>query len=193
MGQYSWGETIASAQVAGPVLNTFTTAISCLPTHARAYITPDFWYVGKQIAVRASGGISNVVTAQPTFTFDFRLGPTSNIIVFNGGAMTTSTTAHTLVPWWLDIQLTCRAIGSGTSANLMGQGSFTSRAVLVSGATADAVTTGFSTLMIPATSPAVGTGFDSTVPNIADLFVACQTSNAGNGVTLQQYSLMALN
>ena len=182
-------ETLATAQVAGPALSAFTTAISCLPSPARHTIAPDDWYLGKTLWVRASGGISNVVTASPTFTFEFRLGPTSNIVAFTTGAIVTSTTAHTLVPWWLDIWLTCRSLGSGTSGTLMGQARFHSRAVIDASA-ADITTHGHPDLLAPETSPAVGTGFDTNVANVTDLFVACQTSAAGNAITCHQYSLI---
>jgi hypothetical protein len=182
-------ETLATAQVAGPTLASFTTAVSALPTPARHTIAPDDWYLGKQLMVRAAGQISNVVTASPTFTFEFRLGPTSNIVAFTTGAIVTSTTAHTTLPFWLEILLTCRALGSGTSGNLMGQAWVMSRAFVdVSGA--DVTTVGHPTLLAPETAPAVGTGFDTNVANIADLFVACQTSNAGNAITVQQYALI---
>ena len=42
-------ETIATSQVAGPALASFTTAVSCLPTPARHTIAPDDWYLGKQL------------------------------------------------------------------------------------------------------------------------------------------------
>jgi hypothetical protein len=192
MSHQGWMECVSSAQLAGTALASFTTAVSALPSHARYTIPPDDWALGKTLWVRASGGISNVVTASPTFTFEFRLGPTSNIVAFTTGAIVTSTTAHTLVPWWLEIMMTCRSLGSGTGGTLMGQASVTSRAFIdVSGA--DVTTTGHPTLMAPETSPAVGTGFDTNVANIADLFVACQTSNAANAITLHQYQLIMCN
>jgi hypothetical protein len=183
-------ECLSSAQVAGPVLNTFTTAVSCLPTHARHTIPGDDWELGKMLWVRASGAISNVVTSVPSFTFEFRLGPTSNIVAFTTGALLTSTTAHTNVPFFLDIQLTCRSIGSGTSGTLMGQAVASSRAFIDAGATADITTLGHPVLLAPETAPAVGTGFDTNVSNIADLFVSCSASSASNGVTLHQYQLL---
>jgi hypothetical protein len=45
---------------------------------------------------------------------------------------------------------------------------------------------------VPATAPAVGTGFDSTVANIMDFWVGIQTSNAGNGVQVYDYSVEQL-
>lgn len=193
MSSQGWVETLATAQVAGPTLASFTTAVTALPGHARTTISFDQWAIGKALRIRATGRVSNVITAQPTFTFQFMLGPTSNIIAFTTGAILCSTTAHTDVPWWLDIQLTCRAIGSGTSANLMGQGQIVSRAFLDSGATADLVTSGHAVLMVPETAPTVGTGFDSNVANIADLFVACSVSNAANAIRVEQYSLESQN
>lgn len=193
MSNQGWVECVSSAQTAGPTLATFTTAVSCLPTPARYTVSPDVWFIGKALRVRAAGQISNVVTAQPTFTWEFRLGPTSNIVAWSSGAILTSTTAHTNLPWQLDLFLTCRAIGGGTAANLMGQGVLSGRAFIDLGATADITTSGHPTLLVPETAPAVGTGFDSNVANIADLFVACGTSNAGNAVTLQQYTLEILN
>jgi hypothetical protein len=97
------------------------------------------------------------------------------------------------VPWMMEILLTCRAVGASTSANLMGQGTFISRAILDSGATADATTVGHPELLIPETTPAVGTGFDSTVANQSDLYVACSASNASNAIQLHQYTLESLN
>lgn len=193
MPGYGWQETLSTAQTAGPTLASFTTAVSCLPTPARRTIAPDDWELGKVLTVRASGQVSNVVTAQPTFTFQFMLGPTSNIIAFTTGAILTSTTAHTTVPWWLEIDLTCRSLGSGTSATLMGQAWIASRAFLDAGATADITTTGHPMLLVPETTPAVGAGFDSNVAQIADLFVACSVSNAANAITLQQYRLISEN
>jgi hypothetical protein len=184
-------ETLASAEVAGPTLASFTTAVSCLPTHARHTIAPDDWYIGKQLKVVASGQIGNVVTSAPTFTFEFRLGPTSNIVAFTTGAIQASTTAHTTVPFWLEIHMTCRAKGSGTSTNMMGQAWVMSRA-FVAASGADVTTVGHPGLMAPATTPAVGTGFDCNVANIADLFCACSASNASNTLTLQQYALIDL-
>ena len=192
MPYQGWSECLSSMSGAGPALASFTTAVSCITSAARKTMPPDYWQLGDkatQLRIKASGGVSNVVTAQPTFTFEFRLGPTSNIAVFTTGAVLTSTTAHTLVPWWLDINLTLRAKGSGTSANFIGQALLASRAFIDAGATADITTLGHPTLLAPETSPAVGTGFDSTVANVADLFVACSVSNAANAITCHQYSL----
>lgn len=188
-----YSAVLASARTDGTARSSFTTAITVLPEHARCVMTPYDWYEGRVLRIMAAGRISNVVTAQPTFTFEFRLGPTSTIAAWSSGAILTSTTAHTTVPFYLEVLLTVRALGAGTSANIMGQGVVHSRAFLDAGATADITTLGHPSLLVPETTPAVGTGFDSTVINVADLFVACSASNAGNAVQLHQYILEDLN
>lgn len=192
MSAQGWVETVVTAQSAGTALSSFTTAVSALPTAARWKLPAGSINLGDMLKVEFAGQISNVVTAQPTFTFQFMLGPTSNIIAFTTGAVTCSTTAHTSVPVMGEFTLTCRSVGNGTTATLMGQGRLFSQAFVASGATADGAA-GHTMLMAPNTTPAVGTGFDSTVDNWADLFVACSVSNAGNAFTLQQYALMVMN
>jgi hypothetical protein len=190
-GQF-WQETLISSQVDGPTLATFTTAVSMLPPAARLTLPPNYYSIGKVLRIKLAGRVSNIVTAQPTFTFSINHGTSGTTQVFNGGAMTCSTTAHTNVPFFAEILLTCRSIGSGTTATLMGQGVVHSQAFVVSGATADSANT-MTTLLIPNTAPAVGGGFDSTALNIVDVFAACGTSSGSNGLTVHQYFLEALN
>lgn len=186
MATSGYAQTLVTAQTDGTAQSNFTTAVSILPAAARYTVPANYFFIGKKWRVTASGRISNVVTAQPTFAFTFKLGPTSNITVFDGGNMTCSTTAHTTVPWSLEIDMTCRAIG--TSANFMGQGRVWCQAFVASGATADSANT-HTTLMIPNTAPTPWTNFDSTVANIADLFAGCGTANAGNAIQLHQFSI----
>jgi hypothetical protein len=194
MPHQGWQETLSTAQVAGASLASFTTAVSMLPTPARYTIGSDDWALGKMLRITAAGYVGNVVTAQPTFTVDVRFGTIATpIVVFNMGAMLCSTTAHTTVPWFLDLIMTCRSLGSGTAATMIGQGVLTSRAFLDTGATADLVTGGHPTLIVPETTPAVGTGFDSNTPQTVDLFVACSVSNASNTWRCEQYALQQLN
>jgi hypothetical protein len=191
MPQEGWLEVLSSAQTAGAALASFTTAVSMLPTPARHTIPADEWWIGRTLHIRAAGSVGNIVTSQPTFTVDVRFGTIATpIIVFNMGAMLTSTTAHTTVPWFLDVLLTCRSIGSGTAGTMMGQGVLTSRAFLDTGATADLVTSGHPILTVPETTPAVGTGFDTNTPNVVDLFVACSASSASNTWQCHQYALI---
>jgi hypothetical protein len=114
------------------------------------------------------------------------------VIAWTSGAINFSTTAHTSLPFWLDVDLTCQVDGAGTQAKLMGQGILTSQAVSNTAA-ADSVASSLPTLMLPNTTPALGTGFDSTASQKTDLFVGFSVSNAGNGVRIRQYRLRALN
>lgn len=193
MSLKGWQETLVTAQADGTALSSFTTAASILPSAAR-WTEPagEVANIGKQYEIVAAGRLSNVVTAQPTFTWEFRMGPTSNIVAFTTGAFTCSTTVHTNVPWLLYLLLTVRSVGGGTAATFMGQATMHSQAFVASGATADGANT-HTMLMGPNTAPAVGTGWDSTIGNIMDLYVGCSSSNAGNAVQLHQYSLRRLN
>lgn len=194
MSFQSWQEVLAVATGDGTAIASSTTATSLLTSSAasaKCTLPAGFMYVGRQLRLIAAGRISNIVTAPGTWTLDVRMGPSSNIVVFNGGAMQMSTTAHTNEPWWFECLLTCRAVGNSTNANLMGQGRVTSQAVSLT-AVADSTTT-MATLNAPDTAPAVGTGFDSTVAMVVDLFSTFSINNAGNSVQLHQYSLQALN
>jgi hypothetical protein len=188
LGGPGYVRCLSALRAAGPNRATFTTAISALNEQARCALGPADWYEGRTLRVTFAGSISNIVTGPTSFTFEFRLGPTSTIAAFSTGALLCSTTAHTTVPLWGEILLTAQVLGAGTTAKLMGQGIITSRA-LVDAAGADVTTIGHPTLMAPETTPAQGTGFDSTIVNVADFFVACSNSQATNAFQLQQYIL----
>lgn len=187
----TWQEVIAAAKSDSTAHGASTTATSILPGHARRTIPANFFYVGQQLRLIATGRMSNIVTTPGTITLDFRLGPTSSIAAFTTGAMQLSTTAHTNVAWWLEILMTIREIGNSTTANLFGNARMTSQALSLT-AVADSTTTP-ATLLGPNSAPAVGTGFDSTVGNVADLYATWSVNNAGNTITTHQYSLQALN
>lgn len=168
-------QTLAATRKVGTIKNTFTTAASVLNPQDLVTLTPNLMSEGATFRLRARGGLSNVITAQPTFTFQFMMG---SIAAWTSGPLTTNTTANTLLPFTLDLDLRLDSTGSGTSAKFLGMAMFTCASMA----------TGFTGVNVPTTAPAVGTGFDSTIANIADLFVACQTSNAGNGVQIYTYS-----
>jgi hypothetical protein len=190
MSAGGWLECLTSAKVAGPSLSTFTTAVTAIPSPARHTIPADEWDEGDQILIMAAGRVSNVITTQPTFTFQFMLGTVATpIIAATTGAVLTSATAHTTVPWTLFWQMTVRAIGSGTAGNLMHQATASSRAFVDAGTGGDVTTTGHPSLLAPETTPAVGTGFDTNIANVADFFIACSASAAGNLIQVEQYAL----
>lgn len=188
MSLQTWQETLVSAQVDGTALNTSTTPTSILPAAARYTLPANWMAIGKVMRVTAMGRVSNMNPTPGNLTLDVRMGPTSNIVVFNGGAVALNTAvAKTNVTWWLEILLTCRAIGASTTANLMGTGFLQSEAI-------NGAAVGFAeSASLPASAPAVGTGFDSTVPMVVDLFATFSVSNAANSIQVHQYILEALN
>ena len=190
MQGYTYTECIATMQAAGPNLTASTTPSSLLNAQAKATLKPGFFdRAGKAVLVKFAGQLGNIVTTPGTLTLDVRMGPTSNIIVFNGGAMQLSSTAHTTLPIIGEILLTCRSVGGG-GATLMGQGIVTSLCLSLT-AVADSTTTP-ATLLMPNTTPAVGTGFDSTVSMVVDMFGTFSLNNA-NAIQLHQYWLYEVN
>lgn len=190
-GQF-WTAPLVTQQADGTALNTSVVATSILNAAARMPLPPGplFWWIGKRIGLRARGRMSNIVTTPGTLTLDFRLGPTSNIIVWNGGAMQLNAVAKVNLPWALDLELTCRSIGNGVLATLVGMGRFQSECVVGSPLPAAG---GSGSFLLPVTNPAAGTGFDSTVQSIADLFATFSISNAGNGIQTTEYELIEKN
>lgn len=184
--------------VDGPALNTYTTAKSVFGTttdaagQVRYIAAPNFWYIGKALKITALGDLSNIVTTPGTITFQFQVGPTQNIVAWTSGAINFSTTAHTSLPFWLEVMLTCQATGPGTLTKLMGLGWITSQCV-ANTAVADSVANTLPTLLLPNTTPAQGTGFDGTIAQQLDLFAGFSISNAGNGIRMRQFALEALN
>jgi hypothetical protein len=190
MSRQGWVETLITAETAGANLTASNTATSLLPSGARAILPANWSDVGRQLRITASGVVGNIVTTPGTLTLDVRFGTIATpIVVFNGGAMQLNAVAKTTVTWWLDLILTVRAIGSGTAANVIGTGLWTSESVVGSAVPASG---GAGSLSMPASSPAVGTGYDSTVSNAVDLFGTFSLNNA-NAIQLLQYTLQALN
>ncbi len=190
MSAYSWAEVLTTAQVAGPnVVNTVTVG-SIIPTGNIVSLPPNFFNApGKMLQLRGMGQLSNIVTTPGTLTLDVFLG--GSVVAFTSGAMQLSSTAHTNLPFVFDLTLTCRAIGSVTSANLMGQGTIISQCLSLT-AVADSTTTP-ATLLMPNTVPTVGTGFDSTILQSVNVRATFSIAAPGTGITLQQYALIALN
>lgn len=196
MSLQTWEETLVSQYVDSPLQTTYTTAKSIFgvdgtdqAAHCKYTLPANFWVPGKSMAVQLRGDLSNIVTTPGTVTFQFMLGA---VIAWTSGAINFSTTAHTALPFWLDLDLTCQVAGGGTQAKLMGQGIITSQCVSNT-AVADSVANSIPNLLLPNTTPAQGTGFDSTAAQKVDIFVGFSISNAGNGVRARQYRLRAMN
>jgi hypothetical protein len=184
MSLNTWHETLITAKVDGPTLTAAARA-SCIPTGAIITLPNNFFQIGKKIRINANGRISVVITTPGTARFDIAIAA---VVAFDSLALNLNIVAKTTVPWNLSIDLTCRAEGTGTSANLMGNGLFVSEAVIAAPLPAVG---GNGVLNIPVGTPAVGTGFDSTLANTLNMFFT-QTVATGS-FTLHQYEVIALN
>jgi hypothetical protein len=185
----SWQEAVAVQPDAGTLLTTYTTAKSVINPNSLYTLPANFFRPGRMLHIFATGGVSNIVTTPGLMNFQVKVG---SVAAFDTGNVQLNATAHTTLPFWFEAMLTCRTIGSGTAATLMGLATvagvmFTRTA----GQTDDAQ--GVQTILAPATAPAVGTGFDSTVANVLDLWVGFTISNAGNGIQVQQYKVTVVN
>lgn len=195
MASQSWGQLIASIPIAGTQYNTYTTAKSMLTSSAATeaasgFVTlpPGFFQRAACLQIDFVGAVSNRVTGPDTFTIQVMVG---SVIAFTTGAITLTTTAHTNIPLFGRITLSCRTVGNGTLAALVGQAVLTGQMIQQGGTAAADSATLSNTIIMPNTAPAVGTGFDSTVANTLDFFVAQSVSNAGNGFRLDQYRVVS--
>lgn len=187
MSIQTWQETLVSAQVAGTLYNTYTTAKTVLPVGCLYTLPPNWWTLGKTLRMIVHAGISNRVTGPDTTTFQLMMGSTA---VVTSGAINLTTTAHTTIPAVLECIATCYVVG--TSAALRGQWMVRGQMfAMASGLADNAAGTGWA--MGPNTAPANGTAFDSTAAQTIDFFAAQSVSNAGNGIQVHQYFVESLN
>ena len=176
----SFYEVLCTAQVDGTALNTSTTATSIIPSASRFVLPSNFFsQIGKRLRITAQGRMSTFTSGTLTIAVNFGT-VASPIIVFTSGALA-MVVSQTNVTFDMEINLTCRAIGSGTAANLMGVGRLSCAAVLSANS------------QLPITSPVVGTGFDATATQVVDLFATWSVSNAANSIQVHQYSVESLN
>lgn len=182
-------ETLVAQHTQGTLFNTYTTAKTVIPATSLITLPSNYIKIGSSFEITVVGGLSNIVTTPGTVTFQIMLGSTA---VFTTGAIQLNATAHTLLPFRLDALLTCRAVGSSTSANFMGTARVQGIHFTLTAGQTDATNTG-GIFSGPATAPAVGSGFDSTIANILDFWTGFSISNAGNGVQIEQYIVKSLN
>jgi len=188
-GLQTFQETLVAQSVAGSSFATYTTAKTVIPATNLITLPSNWFYIGRRLFLSVQGAISNIVTTPGLMNFQVKIG---SVAAFDTGNIQLNATAHTTLPFWLDIHLTCYAIGVTTSANLMGLATITGRMfTLTAGQTDDAQ--GMQTILAPATAPVVGTGFDSTIANILDFWVGFTISNGANLIRIDQYKVTALN
>lgn len=178
-------QCLTSQSHVGTLFNTYTTAKSVINADDLVPLPANYLQIGSKFRIRALGGLSNIVTTPGTVAFQVMIG---SIVAWTSGNIQLNATAHTLLPFFLDVTLRVDSIGASTAAKFLGQGILNGIMFTNTAAQTDATnTTGC--YPVPATAPAVGTGFDSTVANTLDFWVGFSISNAGNGVQLYDYSV----
>ena len=179
---------LSSQRKAGTAFATYTTAKSVLNPDELVTLPPNYLTTGSKFLIKVMGGISNIVTTPGTMVFQVMMG---SIVVWTSGNIQLNATAHTLLPFYLEVMLRLDSGGSGTAAKFLGQGIVNGIMFTNTAAQTDAAnTTGL--FALPITAPAVGTGFDSTINNILDFWVGFSISNGGNGVQLYDYTVEQL-
>lgn len=167
-------QVISAAYSDGATLTAAATT-SCIPTYCLTTIPAGYWQVGRIWRIIAAGRVSFAVTTPGTFRLDLRMGA---VTVFDTLALPGNIVAQTTVPWYAEFIISCRTVGSGTSATLFGQGIVDSTAFLNTAAVGTGPWSGVITVPYN-TAPVVGTGFDSTVANALD-FRFTQTVATGS-------------
>lgn len=182
MPSQTW-EILEQAQLDGTAI-TAAAATSMIPAASKYTLPANFFDSTKKLLrITASGRISSVITTPGTARFDVRFGST---VVFDSLAiLLDSVAAHTDVGWYLEILLSCRAIGA--SANLIGQGKWVCEDIL--GTPASQPKAAAVAILPWASAPAVGSNFDSTAAQVVDVQFT-QTVTTGS-LKLHQYMLEA--
>lgn len=173
-------QVIVSSYSDGPTLAA-AAAASCIPTYCVTSIPAGYWQIGRIWRISAAGRISQAVTTPGTARFDVRMGA---VTVWDSLAISLNIVAKTNVNWKLDVLLTCRSVGTGTSATLFGQGTWLTESNILVPVPTTGPGPGGSLLPFN-TAPVVGTGFDSTVANAFD-FRFTQTAATGS-LTVHQF------
>lgn len=178
-------QVISAAYTDGPAL-TAAAAASCVPTYVPTTLPAGYWQIGRMWRIKATGRISCAVTTPGTARYDLRLGGT---VVFDTLAIPLNIVAKTNVRWALEVILTCRAVGSGTSANLFGSGYWLSEANILTALPATGPGPGG--CLVPFnTAPVVGAGFNSQSALTLDFFFT-QTVATGS-MTVHQFMIEQL-
>jgi hypothetical protein len=172
-------QVIASSYTDGPTL-TAAAAASCVPTYVPTTLPAGYWQIGRIWRTTIAGRISCAVTTPGTARFDIRLG---GVIAADTLAIPLNIVAKTNVPFFVELISTCRAVGSGTSANLITQGYWLSEAALLVPLPATGPGPGGNTLPYN-TAPVVGTGFNSQSALTLDVFFT-QTVSSGSLIAHQ--------
>lgn len=177
-------QVIASSYTDGPALTAAAPA-SCLPTYVPTTLPAGYWQVGRIWRVTLTGRISTAVTTPGTLRWDIRLG---GIVVADTLAVLGNIVAKTNVGFVLTGLLTCRAVGSGTLANILNQWNLTTEAIINTAIPTTGPGGGYA---LPwNTAPVVGSGFNSQSALTLDCFFT-QTVATGS-MTVHQFLIEQL-
>lgn len=190
MGVQTWQETLVQSVTDGPPLTAAARA-SCIPTPNRIVLPNNYFYVGKALRFSLAGRISSVITTPGTARFDICMGSAGTTIVFDSLAILLDTVAaHVNVPWVLEVELVCRAVGATTLTTFFpSKALWTCEDILGVPATAPK---GVLAAILPwNTAPVIGAGMDNTAASALDVFFT-QTAATGS-LTVHNYRVDALN
>jgi len=166
-------QVIASSYTDGPAL-TAAAAASCVPTYFPTTLPAGYWQIGRMWRVILTGRISVVISTPGTLRWDVRLG---GVVAADTLAVLGNIVAKANVGFFLEGILTCRAVGSGTSANLMNQWQLITEAIINTALPTTGPGGGYA---LPwNTAPVVGTGFNSQSALTLDIFFT-QTASTGS-------------
>ena len=93
--------------IAGTAFGTYTTAKTVIPATSLITLPANYFDVGKVLRVKARGGLSTLVTTPGTITFQVMI---ASVVAWTSGAIQMNATAHTDLPWTLDVDLICRNV-----------------------------------------------------------------------------------
>jgi len=165
---------LASAVADGAAYGGSSSETSILHATGKSSLGAGALSVGDLIRVRLAGRVSTYTSGTLKLALKF-----GSVDVCNFAAMT-MVVSLTNETFEAVIDYVIRALGSGTNANGLGIGRFTSYAAQGGSATLAP------SWLMPQTAPAVGTGFDSTTSQIIDVTGTWSISNAANALTVHQ-------
>lgn len=195
-----YASTLVTAQLDGPACTAAARA-TALPGQALFTLPPNYFdVVGKQLAIRASGRVSSVITTPGSFRLDVNFVDSagSSAIVWDSMAASLDTQiAHTNAGWVFELLLTCRSVGA--AGNLLGQATLVSEALLPAAASSVNLSPSSSNprsvniVVLPFNQPPSTSfaNFDTTKAQTVDLKFT-QVVATGSEM-LHQYSLIAPN
>jgi hypothetical protein len=183
-------ELLYSCITTGTQLNTFTTEDDLMKTIPPVIIPAGFFYnlscAGKSLRVKAVGRLGT--TGTPTFTFTVRLLTSttwSAAGVSWSSAAITAGSGVTLAPWFLDFEITARALVDGaTGLTLAGMGEVRSGTGFAAGG---------GVYSIPGANTAFTATIDNSVTQYLSLSAACGTSSGSNLIQLEMLKVYGEN